>query len=69
VLHVQRDGVAPFVSGDLRLMLKGEPNFVQPFQQAFSTELIDLENGREPMVVVDLAVLQVNRNVVILLFV
>src|SRR6266496_4229628 len=50
---------------DLRLMLKGEPNVVQAVQQTLSDKLVDGKARAESFVVAHLALLEINRDLVV----
>ena len=53
-----------FVGGDVGLVLQGEADIVKPVQEAVAHEVVDLEAGRESLIVVDLALLEVDGEVI-----
>src|SRR5581483_10340731 len=56
--------VARLVGGDFLLMLQGKADVVQSFQQAMTGKVVNLEGGREPMIVSDLSLLEIDRELV-----
>src|SRR5579871_5720591 len=58
--RLPRRRMPSFVGGDVSLVLQSETDIVEPIQQAVAHEVVDLEAARETLIVVDLALLQVD---------
>src|ERR1700756_509180 len=56
--------MARFVVGDVGLVLEGQPDVVQPFQQTMAGEGIDLEGGGQPLFTLNSLLLEINRELV-----
>ena len=50
-----------FVGSDFGLMFQRQPNVVESFEQAVAGKLVNLEGGREAVIIVDFALFQINR--------
>jgi hypothetical protein len=56
-----------FVGGDVRFVLQGESDVVETIQQAVAHEVVDLKAGREAAIVIDLALLEVDGQLIAIL--
>ena len=54
-----------FVGGDFRFVLQGEADIIQPIEQAMTHEFVDGEFSCEALLVPHLALLEVNRQLVV----
>src|SRR5438445_11184584 len=69
LLLVSPAGMLRFVGGDFSLVLQGQSNIVQALEQAVPNKIVDLEVGAESTLVVDLALLKIDGDLVICLLV
>ena len=53
---------------DLRFVLQRQPDVIKPIQQAMTYELIDFEAGREPVIVMNLLLFQIDSELITLAF-
>src|SRR4030088_1553048 len=60
--------VPRFVGGDFGLVFQRKSDVVEAFEQAVAGEVVDLEGGREAVVIVDFALLQVDGELVVTVF-
>lgn len=64
---LQRGGrwMPRLVIRNLRFVLQGQPNIIQPVEQAMAHEFIDLKLGTKPLIVAHFTLLQINSELVI----